>query len=414
MSKGRHRWALSLLRTVLCVAAIGWLVWTVPWNDRVRLDGEDGPQVRLIEQRPDAFVVEQDGQVETIALDRVYHDEVGGKRVPDIELGIRHVIWHVDKRLAFLAILIFAPAWFLQSYRLVLMVGIQGVRLRYWDAIKLTFAGNFFNFALPGTTGGDLVKAYYITHYTHLKTEVVTTIFLDRAIGLLGMVLLASGAILLMRIPAEFNYLIVVLVVIFGSLMVGALVVFSRRLRHALRLPELTEKLPFGAQLLRIGRATVAMRQHKLRVGASLVLTLILQSIVMISAAVMAQSLGMTGGMPYYFAYVSIGFLIAAVPISPPQAIGVMEAAYVQFFTQGGMNTASQAVAFALAVRLIQLVWALPGILVPLLGAHLPRKAELEALELSQTPVQEVNATGDQPTTASNDIHAESTTVERP
>jgi ADP-ribose pyrophosphatase YjhB (NUDIX family) len=32
-------------------------------------------------------------------------------------------------------------------------------------------------------------------------------------------------------------------------------------------------------------------------------------------------------------------------------------------------------------VRLIQLFWALPGVLVPLLGAHLPSQAEREAME---------------------------------
>ena len=106
----------------------------------------------------------------------------------------------------------------------------------------------------------------------------------------------------------------------------------------------------------------------------------------MISAAFIAWALNMRpgwsfAGLGYYCTYVSIGFLIAAIPITPPQAFGVMEAAYVQFFTQGGLNDASQAVALALGVRFIQLVWALPGLLVPLLGAHLPNKAELAALD---------------------------------
>jgi hypothetical protein len=65
-----------------------------------------------------------------------------------------------------------------------------------------------------------------------------------------------------------------------------------------------------------------------------------------------------------------------------------MEAAYIQFFALGRLhNDPSQAVALAVALRLIQLVWALPGILVPLLGAHLPRKDELASLE-AQRPDQ--------------------------
>ncbi len=76
-----------------------------------------------------------------------------------------------------------------------------------------------------------------------------------------------------------------------------------------------------------------------------------------------------------------IGFLISAIPIAPPQGFGVMESFFVLFFVKNGLSTASQAVTFALALRLIQLIWALPGVLVPLLGAHLPSKTELAQME---------------------------------
>jgi uncharacterized protein (TIRG00374 family) len=377
----RSGWGLTILRTVVCLAAVVWLVYNVPWNDHVKLADEAGTRVRLLEEREDGLVVLRDGVRETIGYDAVRHLEVEGRRIPDIELGIPSVVLRLDKQLALLAIALFMPVWFLQSYRLVLMVAIQGVKLSYWKAVQLTFAGNFFNFALPGTTGGDLVKAYYITRFTRLKTEVVTTVFLDRAIGLFSVVLIATTGIVLKWDPVQFGYLVWVLVLIFASLIVGAVVVFSKRVRSALRLSRIVERLPLGHQILRIGRATVAMRQHKMKVIGALALSLTLQSIVMVSAAVMAWALGMEGDLGYYFIYVAIGFLIAAIPISPPQALGVMEFAYVRFFTATLNNTASQALALAIGVRLIQLVWALPGVLVPLLGAHLPSKAELAALE---------------------------------
>lgn len=380
------RWGLRLLRYGLCVAAIVFLVHNVEWHDSVRLGTADGPAYRLLERRDDVLVIEADGGPKELSIAAFHHRaRADGSLEPIVTPGIPGVVRGVDRRDALLALLIFAPVWLIQSYRLVLMVAIQGVRLSYWAAVKLTYAGNFFNFALPGTVGGDVVKAYYITRYTHQKTEVVTTIFLDRAIGLFSIVLLATGGILVRWDPQQFGNLTGGLAVIFGILFVGALLVFSRRLRHGLRLPELAQRLPLGTQLLRIGRATVAMRQHKLRVLVALVLSLVLQSTVMISAGVMAWALGMKGDLSFYFVYVSVGFLIAAVPIAPPQAIGVMEAFYVEFFTRAGLATASQAVALALAVRLIQFVWAIPGVLVPLLGAHLPSKADLADIEAQRS-----------------------------
>ncbi|MBK9118305.1 MAG: flippase-like domain-containing protein [Phycisphaerales bacterium] len=379
--KKRRSWLLSTIRLVICIAAIGYLVYSVPWHDRVRLGHADGPQVRLLTEEPGGFRVQHDGREVVLSATEVHHvQDAAGHPVPDIELGIPRVVRSTHLGLALTAIAIFGPVWFLQSFRLVLMVGLQGVRLRYWDAVKLTFAGNFFNFALPGSTGGDLVKAYYLTQYTHQKAEVVTSIVLDRIVGMVGMFTIAIGALLLAWDAAAFGDLLLPLAVVVLGL-VGVLVtIFSRRLRRALHLVDLVRMLPLSELILRIGRAATALARHPSRVLSAYGVTLIMQAILMFSATVMGYALGMQGSVPYFFGYVAIGFVVGAVPLAP-QGIGIVEVAYVRFFTLGGINTASQAVALALGVRLIQLVWAIPGVLVPLLGAHRPRPEELAALE---------------------------------
>ena len=50
----------------------------------------------------------------------------------------------------------------------------------------------FFNAFLLGSTGGDLLKAYYAARETHhRKTEAVVTVLVDRLIGLFSMLALA-------------------------------------------------------------------------------------------------------------------------------------------------------------------------------------------------------------------------------
>jgi hypothetical protein len=391
MKKGPLRWLLPILQYGLCAVAIYYLATHVAWYDHVRLKDGGDTWFRIVERRPEELVILRNEQPTTVSWDevRVVHVE-NRADIPEIELGIASVVARSDKLGALWAVLIFMPTILLQIGRLVVMLAIQGVRLSYWSSTKLTVAGNFFNFALPGTTGGDLIKAYYLTRYTHLKTEAVTTVFLDRAIGLFGLVLLAGFSILLTRDPQQFRQLIVALAIICAVLGLGSLLVFSRRMRERLRLRELAARLPMGEQILRVGRATAAMRQHKLLVALSLLMTMVLQSVCMFSAGLMAWALGMHGDMSYYFIYVSIGFLIAAIPITPPQAFGVMEVAYIQFFCRGELNNdPSQAVALALAVRLIQLFWSLPGFLVPLLGAHLPRREELAELEAASAAAEQ-------------------------
>ncbi|MBI5441910.1 MAG: flippase-like domain-containing protein [Deltaproteobacteria bacterium] len=385
MTRARSRRALTALQYALCLAAVAYLVQKVPWYSHVRLEGPNGARVRLLEQRGDQLLIERAGRPEFVPAALAQHATVEGRQVPQIEIGVRDVVRRLKASWALYALLLFAPVLAIQAYRLVLMVAVQRVRLPLWSAAKLNLAGNFFNFALPGTTGGDLIKAYYLSRYTHLKTEVITTVFLDRVIGLVGLVGVALGAMAVtgdLRISPRVLAISAVAVVGAGGVTAA---LFSRRFRRRFRLAEWVGCLPGGAQLLRVGRAALALRESKGRVAAALALTFALQGIGALSAAAMAWAIGMRGPggavaqIWYFTAYVSAGFLVAALPLTP-QGIGVMEAAYVHFFTQGGWNSASQAVVFAFAVRLIQLVWALPGVLVPLFGAHLPPREELEAL----------------------------------
>lgn len=408
-------WLLPLLRYGLCVVAIAYLVYAISWYDYVALNDPAETKVRLLryDDAAESFTVLQNGETRELTSADVKYmpgdrtDGVEGQPVPKITWGIRGVVVRMDYAQAFLAILLFLPVPFMSAVRLVWMLRVQGVALSHWNSIKLTFAGNFFNFALPGTTGGDLVKAYYVSRFTRHKTEAVTTIFLDRVVGLLGLMFVASATFALawnrIEWPVQYrNTLALGLLAIWAGLGLGCIVLFSRRLRHVLGLPKLAAMLPAGEQLLRIGRTLTAMRTEARLVLQALMLTVALQGIVVISAYVMARALGMSGSSELYFISVPIGFLVASIPITPPQGFGVMETLYVVCFTQGGLNHKSAAVAFALAVRLIQLVWALPGVLVPLLGAHVPTKRELQELgQDDETPPDDPTPRPSPPATSS-------------
>ncbi len=398
METKRYRWLLSVVRYGLCAAAILFLVFTVPWHDQVHLNDAAKTRVRLIAQRGDEFVIRHEGQTQTVGPAAIHFAEIGGQLVPDVEPGMRSVVLESDPGLALWAVVLFAPVSILAAIRLVWMLAVQRMRLSLWNAIKLTFAGNFFNFALPGMTGGDLIKAYYITRFTHRKTEAVTTIFLDRVIGLASFVIMAALMLLIAQDSSRLGGLALPLGLILAGLAVGAVIVYSRRIRKVLRLRQIVERLPLSHQLQRIADATLAMRQHKTLVLLSLLITFVLQTVVILSAIVMARALHMEGSFASFFVYIAIGYVIAAVPISPPQAIGVMEFFYVLFFTADGRNTASQAVALAVAARLIQLLWALPGVLVPLFGTPMPTRAELKQLE--DPDAQQPSAPDDSPAAA--------------
>ena len=75
-------------------------------------------------------------------------------------------------------------------WRMVLKL--QGLALPFGRATEISLVAHFFNSFLLGSTGGDLLKAYYAARETHhKKAEAVTTVFIDRLVGLFAMLLFA-------------------------------------------------------------------------------------------------------------------------------------------------------------------------------------------------------------------------------
>ena len=75
-----------------------------------------------------------------------------------------------------------------------LLVWAQDFPFRVWDAIRLSFISFMFNYVSPGSTGGDIIKAILLARsQTSRRAVAVLTVFLDRIIGLLA--LLVVGAL---------------------------------------------------------------------------------------------------------------------------------------------------------------------------------------------------------------------------
>src|SRR6266700_3298428 len=79
------------------------------------------------------------------------------------------------------------------AWRWQLLLEAQEIWLPYRRACGLTMIGMLFNVVIPGSVGGDLVKGYYITRAaTGRKSHAATTLLMDRAVGLIGLLFLGA------------------------------------------------------------------------------------------------------------------------------------------------------------------------------------------------------------------------------
>lgn len=103
-----------------------------------------------------------------------------------------------DKNWSYLGLAFFfvVSAHLISYWRWQLLVNSLGVQLSTPTAIRLGFLGTLLNQVSIGSVGGDLFKAIEAAQRAKdKKTEVVASILVDRAVGLLGLLLVASAGV---------------------------------------------------------------------------------------------------------------------------------------------------------------------------------------------------------------------------
>jgi uncharacterized membrane protein YbhN (UPF0104 family) len=263
---------------------------------------------------------------------------------------------------------------------------VQGIDLSLRESIRLTFAGNFLNFTTPlGSNAGDVFKAYFASLHTHRKTEAVTTVLLDRVIGLGTLVLVAATITAFAPADSRLAQLRPYMLTLLIAGVVGAGLYFSP-LSRKFALPLRFRDNPALVQLARMDQAVRLLAKHGWTLVESVVLTIVLQLLALGSYFVAAIALSMKTPLdviPEYFAYFYMGAIIQALP-GPPQGLGTVELAYRHFFAPFG--SPSQIICLAFAIRLIALVCSLPGLLVTLTGSYKPKEALTESDSPSANP----------------------------
>ena len=101
-------------------------------------------------------------------------------------------LFHLES-LPFLVLSAFAffSSQVLSSIRIIFLLKIIEIKLRFIQSFKLTMIGNFFNMVIPGTVGGDIVKGFYLARNEETyKGRSSGIVIIDRVIGLLALLLI--------------------------------------------------------------------------------------------------------------------------------------------------------------------------------------------------------------------------------
>ena len=289
----------------------------------------------------------------------VYHD-------PDRRAQMAEVIRHAQYRWVALGILAYVVVEAAAAFRWHVLLKVQGIHLSFLRLSGLFLIGMFYNQFLPGGTGGDIMKSYYLLKETpDKKAGALLAVVFDRFIGLVALVAI-TGTLIGLRYDflaqtSETRQLLWFLLFLLGS---SILFLFSTFIISGFNLfHSLPEKFPGREKLIEIAAAYHLYAHHWratfVAFGASIVAHLATFATFLCAA----YALGAVVPMVNFFAIMPVERTISALPISFA-GIGLREKV-LQIMLSGlcGVPEAKAILIGSLSFLII-LVCCIPGALV--------------------------------------------------
>lgn len=260
------------------------------------------------------------------------------------------------------------------TWRWQLLLRTQDIRLSYRRALSLTMIGLASTLCMPGSVGGDLVKAYYVSlDAPSKKPQAVMTIFLDRFIGLLGLLTVTSaGALLNLSAVLESKTLIALSTFAGGGALIGLAIlviggIIARKggaQKGGDSATRLSRRLPLRGVLSDCLEAAKAYHRQPAAIATAFAVTLPIHVLASYAFYLATVAVGYTGEAYGHFVFlVPLGLLATAIPISPG-GVGTGQAAFVALFSflpdGGGSLGADACTVFQFVVICVYLtgLWA--------------------------------------------------------
>ncbi|MBI3272158.1 MAG: flippase-like domain-containing protein [Planctomycetes bacterium] len=285
-----------------------------------------------------------------------------------VQKGFLTLLSEMDLRIYLPISLIWFVPFLIDVERWRVLLRVQGLRIGFFDALRLTYIGIFLSNILPGVTGGDVAKAVLLAPSTQRKTRMVTSVMADRVIGLIALAFVAAVVILFHLGDPVFHGPAKLVALFLGGATVFFTLYYNKRLRATRLFLWIRDEMP-GHQIVReIDEAVHDFRSARKAMAWTFVLSLGAHTSTILAGYGFAQALGISHiRVEHYFSFVPLIAITAALPISI-SGWGVAEGGYALFFKTvlGPLGVAAevavtQAVTLSILGRLTTIAYSVPG-----------------------------------------------------
>lgn len=234
----------------------------------------------------------------------------------------------------------------IESLRMGLLFHAYGLHLSFLNGYRVVAIGTLFSFVIPGGTGGDVTKLYYLATENRGHTmEIATILVIDRVVALFSLLililLLALADLPVVMAVKPVQTLIVIAALGMLALLLFMAVSFSPALRAWPPYCGLIQRYRWGHYLDRVFVALYSFRGHKPALLYAALLSMVGHAA--LTGMFAALSLVLMPGMAVLSTvlFSLLGMLANALPVTPG-GIGVGEAAFEWLFGLLGHSGGAQ------------------------------------------------------------------------
>ena len=255
-------------------------------------------------------------------------------------------------------------ALLLQTQRWLVLLRVQDITVSFWRAFRIVLSGMFFNLFLLGSTGGDVIKIFFIMRETpDKKAGALLSVFIDRVVGILALATV-SAAVILVRwndlMKSAPMGVLTVAIILGGSLGFIAAAWVVDRLNLTSKLPHW---LPMHARIVEAAAAFSQYAKAGGAVGSAFLLSLPAHLLLFSTFYFAARAFSAGLGLVSIFCVMPVVSTVTALPISLGGA-GLREGLFISLL--GSLYQTPKEIAMSISISgfLIIVFWSLVGGLV--------------------------------------------------
>jgi len=269
-------------------------------------------------------------------------------------IGIIHVI---------LATLLATCDCLLTAYRWQMLLKSKNIDVPFGKIIRINFVGRFVGRFFPSSIAPDAIKAYSLAKYIDNASEAMSSIFIERYIGLFSLLTLAFfGVIASFKTYPNYNILWILLAMLsifftFWFLLFNKSV--ATKIANRLHFLRILRRKSWGQKVANFYHSLLLYKTNDVLLFKVLMLSYVIQTvrILMIYVGSLALNLGIS--VVYFFMFIPVIIIITMIPTTIA-SIGVAEGAYVYFFSRVGASIHG-AFALSILIRILYTFLTLPG-----------------------------------------------------